>query len=390
MKLDGIPLLSFFTGAGFLDIGFLQRGFNTLWHNENHLPFVNGFEMGISSLGYHGHLAKIQNVRSILEIGPNEILSEAFGSCKVPELFGIIGGPPCPDFSVGGKNRGETGSNGKLSEVYVNRILEINPAFFLFENVPGLLRTSKHREFLANLLDKLTSRYVIDIKILNALDFGVPQDRERVFIVGFRKTYLRPLVSSSRLKKLVSISSTVPKLRNYATNAFFEIYENWFPWPEVPEFNGAKYRFSWPNEPVEKGCVPNRPPCPASLMVGTYICDEARFLLPNSDEWLSPKSSKIGEVLEGDVSRKSFKRLHRYRYSPTAAYGNNEVHLHPTLSRRLSVREAMLLQSVPNEYRFPEEMTLTNKFKTIGNGVPVKLSAAISGAILSFLEELNK
>ncbi|MEZ9785084.1 DNA cytosine methyltransferase [Vibrio breoganii] len=390
MKLDSIPLLSFFTGAGFLDIGFLQNGFKTIWHNENYLPFVEGFETGISSLGYRGSSSKIQNTRSVLEIGPNEILSEAFGGNKPPSLFGIIGGPPCPDFSVGGKNKGETGSNGKLSEVYVNRILEINPAFFLFENVPGLLRTSKHRDFLANLLDKLTSRYVVDIKILNALDFGVPQDRERVFIVGFRKTYLRPLLSSTRLKKIVSISDSVPRLRSYATNAFFEMYENWFPWPEDPEFHGAKSRFSWPREVVEKGGIPELPPCPASLMVGTYICDEARFSLPNSYEWLFPKSSKIGEVLEGDVSRKSFKRLHRYRYSPTAAYGNNEVHLHPTLPRRLSVREAMLIQSVPNEYEFPDDMTLTNKFKTIGNGVPVKLSAAISGAILSFLEELNK
>ncbi|MGR5460207.1 DNA cytosine methyltransferase [Vibrio sp. PNB22_1_1] len=389
-ELDGIPLLSFFTGAGFLDIGFLQNGFNTLWHNENYLPFVKGFETGISSLGYSGPSAKIQNTRSILEIGPNEILIEAFGCNKPPGLFGIIGGPPCPDFSVGGKNLGETGSNGKLSEVYINRILEINPAFFLFENVPGLLRTSKHREFLSNLLDKLTRRYVVDIKVLNALDFGVPQDRERVFIVGFRKTYLRPLLPSSRLKQLISRSDSVLKLRSYAANSFFQMYENWFPWPVDPEFHSAKSRFSWPNEAVEKGCTPNKPRCPVSLMVGTYICDEARFSLPNSDEWLFPKSSKIGEVLEGDVSRKSFKRLHRYRYSPTAAYGNNEVHLHPILPRRLSVREAMLIQSVPNEYKFPGDMTLTDKFKTIGNGVPVKLSAAISGAILSFLKELNK
>ncbi|MEJ2765534.1 DNA cytosine methyltransferase [Photobacterium sp. MCCC 1A19761] len=390
MKLDGIPLLSFFTGAGFLDIGFLQNGFHTLWHNENYLPFVKGFETGISSLGYSGSSAKVQNTRSVLEIGPNEILSEAFGGNKPPGLFGIIGGPPCPDFSVGGKNKGETGSNGKLSEVYVNRILEINPTFFLFENVPGLLRTSKHREFLANLLDKLTRRYVVDIKILNALDFGVPQDRERVFIVGFRKTYLRPLLLPPSYKKLVSISGALPRLRSHTMNAFFEMYENWFPWPIHPEFHGAKSRFIWPSEPVEKGGVPERPPCPEPLMVGTYICDEARFSLPNSGEWLSPRSGKIGEVLEGDVSRKSFKRLHRYRYSPTAAYGNNEVHLHPVLPRRLSVREAMLLQSVPNEYRLPEDMTLTDKFKTIGNGVPVKLSAAISGAILSFLEELHK
>ena len=142
-SMESIPLLSIFTGAGFLDLGFLQNGFNILWHNENHRPFINGFETGMEALGFNGTTATIQNTNSIIDVGPNAIIKEAFPFGKVPGLFGIIGGPPCPDFSTGGKNKGQLGKQGRLSEVFVNRIIELNSTFFVFENVPGLLRTTK-------------------------------------------------------------------------------------------------------------------------------------------------------------------------------------------------------------------------------------------------------
>ena len=95
-------------------------------------------------------------------------------------------------------------------------------------------------------------------------------------------------------------------------------------------------------------------------------------------------------IAEGDDSRKSYKRLHRWRYSPTVAYGNNEVHLHPYKARRLTVAEALALQSLPKEFSLPPEMSLTDKFKTTGNGVPFKLSSGIAKTIYDFLEEVLK
>lgn len=384
---DSFPLLSFFTGAGFMDIGFHKQGFHSVWHNEYHEPFRNGFEHAFSSMGYNGTSAKIQNIRSIVEVGPHEITKEAFSSKRPPGMFGMIGGPPCPDFSVGGKNRGKMGSQGRLSEVYVNRITELDPTFFVFENVPGLLRTAKHRDFLVNLLDKLAVRYALDLRVLNALDFGVPQDRERIFIVGFRKKWLRKNTAKSVFKRIENSSRFVPVLSKTAPKQFFAEMEHWFPWPEIPEYKGAKHKFNWPAEPVPKGKRPRKPKCPKELMVGTWICDKKRLKLPNSSEGFTPKSDKFKKILEGDVSRKSFKRLHRYRYSPAAAYGNNEVHLHPTLPRRITVREAMMIQTVPDNYELPPDMTLTDKFKTIGNGVPVKLADAVAGAVANFMKE---
>ena len=87
------------------------------------------------------------------------------------------------------------------------------------------------------------------------------------------------------------------------------------------------------------------------------------------------------------MSKKSYKRLHRWRYSPTVAYGNNEVHLHPYKPRRLSAAEALALQTLPKEFELPKDMTLTDKFKTIGNGVPYLLSSGVAKTVMHFLNE---
>jgi DNA (cytosine-5)-methyltransferase 1 len=110
---------------------------------------------------------------------------------------------------------------------------------------------------------------------------------------------------------------------------------------------------------------------------------------PNATAYFKPRSGiiKMQTVQEGDVSRKSYKRLHRHRYSPTAAYGNNEVHLHPYKERRISAAEAMAIQSLPKEFELPPDMSLSDMFKTIGNGVPFLLSDGIAKTIEVFLEE---
>ena len=103
---------------------------------------------------------------------------------------------------------------------------------------------------------------------------------------------------------------------------------------------------------------------------------------PNSRHHFQPKSMhRFQTVLEGDDSKKSFKRLHRWRYSPTAAYGNNEVHLHPYKDRRLSAAESLAIQSLPKEFCFPPTMTLSDMFKTIGNGVPYLAAKGLADTV---------
>ncbi|WP_197686576.1 DNA cytosine methyltransferase [Thermanaeromonas toyohensis] len=355
-----VPLLSFFTGAGFLDLGFMQAGFKIIWCNEYNRSFVKGYEYGVASLT--GREPCKVNTESIVNLGARQIAKEAFGNTPRPGLFGIIGGPPCPDFSVGGKNRGENGEQGRLSKVFVDKILDLQPVFFLYENVPGLIRTAKHREFLRRLLTQLETHYTLDYKVLNALEYGVPQDRERLFVVGFHKKWLKRYFGQ------------------------LPVLGGWFPWPE-PLYPDAKNKYPWPDlSPF--GGEPEKPEgIPDELVVGPLICNTEEIArLPNGLEGFRPYSRKFLTIPEGDVSRKSFKRLHRWRYSPTAAYGNNEVHLHPTLPRRLTVREAMRIQTVPDGYALPPDLPLSDKFKMIGNGVPVRLAYAVA---LSFIKVLR-
>jgi len=384
--LPGVPLLSFFAGAGFLDIGFIQAGFDIIWRNEYNLPFVQGFEYAMAHMldSCHNGDGKVHNTSSITDLQAYHIAQEAFHKLPRPEIFGIIGGPPCPDFSAGGKNRGREGDHGKLSQIYVDIIIELQPTFFLFENVPGLLRTKKHRQFLHELMNLLSKYYFTDLNVLNALEYGIPQNRERLFLIGFQKEWIKREMTAgmiARCQDWETLSLTCPNTWN---NKFLAD-RRWFPWP-LPLYPHAKTRYHWP-EQSPFGEKPEKPVgIPDELMAGSLISDVDEIAkLPNGLEKFEPKSDKFRTVAEGDVSRKSFKRLHRWRYSPAAAYGNNEVHLHPTEPRRLTVREALRIQTVPDTYIFPPALALSHKFKMISNGVPVKLSQTVAESLAKFL-----
>lgn len=359
--MNRIPIFSFFSGAGFLDLGFHIAGFDIVYTNEISKDISKVYESGMSScLGLD---VRITTNESIELITADKIMKER---CKnnIDSVWGIIGGPPCPDFSVGGKNKGHTGDNGRLTETYVNLICDSQPSFFILENVKGLVRTKKHKIFFDRMVELLEqSGYAIDFKLLNALELGVPQDRERIFVVGVQTQIFESIFR-----------------RNYSND------RNWFYWPYYEKYANAKEKFDWP-ETNEFGVEVKKPiGIPEELMVGTYILEQELLKkLPNSNEFFTPKSEKFKVIEEGDDKRKSFKRLHRWRYSPTAAYGNNEVHLHPTLPRRLSVREALRIQSVPDRYAISESISLTTKFKSIGNGVPVKMASILASNLNSFL-----
>ena len=127
---------------------------------------------------------------------------------------------------------------------------------------------------------------------------------------------------------------------------------------------------------------------PYELCVESCLIPENKLnKIPNANEFftLYKPVNQLMQIDEGETNRPSFKRLHRYKYSPTACYGNNEVHLHPYLNRRLSAREALRIQGVPDEYVLPIEVSLSKKFKMIGNGVPVPLARAVAQSLINFL-----
>ena len=167
------------------------------------------------------------------------------------------------------------------------------------------------------------------------------------------------------------------------SNAIFDDCEEIknFNWPTTKPFS-IEQRYSKPrNIPAEY----------RDLTVEAWFRKNDVVNHPNAHDVFRVKGglAKIQTIAEGDVSRKSFKRLHRWRYSPTAAYGNNEVHLHPYQIRRISVAEAMAIQSLPKWFVLPPNMSLTHKFKTIGNGVPVLMARAIAKTLAIVLINAN-
>lgn len=355
-----IPILSYFSGGGFLDLGFELEGFDTIWSNEISVEISKIYNSGISSsLGREMTITSNESIDSIDISSLKKNVIKKIDS----KLWGIIGGPPCPDFSIGGKNKGKNGERGKLSKTYIDHICKLKPSFFVFENVKGLIKTKKHQAFFLELIKQLQENgYAVDEKLLNALDFGIPQDRERIILLGIRKGLYRKIFR-----------------KNYSNN------NNWFPWP-IEKYPNAKTAYEW--DKIDDLEILKK--IPDKLKVGEYILDQEELReLPNSGEYFNPKSSKFDEIEEGDTSRKSFKKLHRNKFSPTVAYGNNEVHLHPEQKRRLSVREALRIQTVPDSYVIRGDISLSTKFKVIGNGVPVMLSREIAKSMKELLNKIT-
>lgn len=369
-----IGLFSFFAGAGFLDLGFEMTGhFKTLFVNEfkpsfNHIYQYSHKLMGIPNPTYGHHVGDISEWLENKD--KNKALRSWTNFAKANEkidYIGFIGGPPCPDFSIAGKNKGKQGDNGKLSQTYVSLICDILPDFFVFENVKGLYRTAKHRKFFDQLKSQLRKAgYVMTEQLINSIEFGAPQDRDRIILIGFRKDLANSLNIKTRYSNITNFDWEKHKLY---TRDILNIK-----WPTT-----SPYRENTPI-PVPDGII-------QELTVQYWWNKNDVLNHPNANMYFKPKAGllRFRSKDEGDNEKKCYKRLHRWRYSPTAAYGNNEVHIHPYQPRRISVAEALAIQSLPASYAIPNDVTLTDAFKTIGNGVPFLAAQGIALDIYDFI-----
>jgi len=366
-------IFSFFSGSGFLDLGFETSDYKIVFVNEFHRPFVDAYKhsrkkMGIAEPEYGYHCCDIDDF-----LTNYELLSELKHQINIEKdkgnLVGFIGGPPCPDFSIGGKNKGKEGENGRLTESYIDLICLCKPDYFMFENVKGLWRTKRHREFYDAMKDKLEqNQYSLSDRLTNSIEFGAPQDRDRIILFGVGAQKLPNSRKNTELSDLVDWNIAVKYNRDDVLN---------YSWPTTSEFV-QNTKTQNPNDKYE------------DLTIQFWFDKNDISNHPNSKHHFQPRAglAKFEVIDEGDVGKKSYKRLHRWRYSPTAAYGNNEVHLHPYFARRLSAAEALAIQSLPKKFELPSDMTLSNMFKTIGNGVPFQMSKGIASVLNNVLEKL--
>lgn len=372
-------IISLFSGGGFLDLGFINQGFQIEEALEIEPYFISAYNYGMKTYFNKSDNYYIKNdlIKHKDILRPTDV-SSSIEQKRLKDTYidisGLIGGPPCQDYSVGGKNGGIEGERGRLIYSYFKILQDLKPDFLFFENVEGLYKTKRHRiSFDAFVEDIKNEGYYVYHDLLNVLEYGYAQDRPRIALVAFKKKIVDTLVINgyNYITENHHLKSSDDENLVFKWPTPLFIKPKALEWPK--RWNFGNNRTIIQDENIKRLTVKN-------------AFEGLNSKTPNQDEFFQPKSTRFETVEEGNTDRKSFKRLHRYRYSPTVAYGNNEVHLHPTKARRLTVREGLRLQTVPDEYILPKSMPLTPKFKLISNGVPTAKAELLAKEIRRTLD----
>ena len=329
-----MDLVSFFAGCGGLDLGFEQMGFRVVWANE---------------LEPHWRATYIRN-------HPNtEFVLEdicKINSDTIPNCDGFIGGPPCQSWSVGGKQKGLDDKRGKLFLKYIELISVKKPKFFVIENVKGML-DDKFKDVFNDFLNRLNDAgYNVQWKLLDAVNYRIPQNRERVFIVGFRKdlnvnfTFPNPTcIESITLENAIGDITVEPRLCSSAKMKYFD-------------------------GEIEKNCLYRNHDVLMSEFGPFYLKGNRRR------GWRQP-SFTINATADFAPLHPSSPKMMYYGYEN---WGFQKDKL--SKYRRMSVRECARIQTFPDNFIFEYE-NVKDGYKMIGNAVPPRLGKEIAKSILN-------
>lgn len=323
-------VVSLFSGAGGLDKGFEQAGFDIIWANEYDSTIWETFQYNFPDT----FLEK----RSISDVP----------STDVPDCIGIIGGPPCQSWSEAGSLRGIDDARGKLFYEFIRILRAKKPLFFLAENVEGML-AQRHSEALANIKKMFEeSGYNLSFKLINANNYNVPQDRKRVIFVGYRKDL-------NLTFEFPEIQECKPVLKD----AIWDLKTSAIPAKEKNYTNGTVCK------------IPNH-----EYMIGGFSTifmsrnrvrawDEPSFTIQAGGRHapLHPQAPKMTFV---EQNKREFVKGKEYLY------------------RRLSIRECARIQTFPDDFIF-KYSNITNGYKMVGNAVPVNMAYALAKKIMQDL-----
>lgn len=325
-------VVSLFSGAGGLDLGFKQAGFNVLWANEYDKSIWSTFRYNFPS-------TKLAS-DSIVNIKSNDI----------PEADGIIGGPPCQSWSEAGAGRGIEDSRGKLFYEYIRILGDKKPKFFLAENVSGILLPRHRAAFNSIINDFRAIGYDVRWALLNASHYGVPQDRKRVIIIGFRDDldisyrYPAPSMRIVTLRDAIGdLPEPLPALFSNKANNPIDL-----PLPNHEFMNGGFSTIYMSRNRVRSW-------------------DEVSFTIQAGGRHAPIHPSAPKMVFIGQNVR-IFKPGYEHKY------------------RRLSVRECARIQTFPDGFIFKYD-SVSDGYKMVGNAVPVEFARVIAESILDAMKD---
>ena len=352
------PVLSFFSGAMGLDLGLEQAGLKTSLVCE----IDKAARKTIAA--NRPHLAMLDDINrytsdDILEMAGNP-----------DEVFAMVGGPPCQAFSSAGKRRGLEDERGSLLDVFIDRVLDIRPKYAVIENVRGLLsaplRHVPHKQrslpdyeftsdqvrgtLLLQVVNRLReSGYGVSFNLYNSANFGTPQKRERVIIICCRNGTIAPYLKPTHdehgryaLPKWKTFRDAVSSLDNVEHEHLD------FPEKRLVFYRQLTEGQNWRNLPEE---------VQKAAMGKSYYSGGGKtgFLRRLSWDMPSPTLVTHPAMPATDLC-------------------------HPSSDRPLSVQEYANLQDFPSEWAF--QGSLTDRYKQIGNAVPVKLGYAVGNTLL--------
>lgn len=297
-------IVSLFSGAGGLDLGFIKAGHTIIWANDIYDDAVATYKQNI---GNH-----------ITNIDIKEVKSDDIPDCDM-----VIGGFPCQGFSVANVKRHSTDTRNSLYKELLRVIIDKKPKYFLAENVKGLLSLNKGEVFSMILKDFFEAGYNVVYKVLNSANYGVPQKRERVIIVGVRKDL--PFLFEFP-KETHSETGFDGKMKWVSVEDALAIYPDPDGPNDVPNHTYSKYKLNF------NGYIGHRP--------------------------LNPQKPAPTVTARGDNK------------------GGVVILPHPNNQRRMTCRELATIQSFPSDFIFCGNSS--SIYRQIGNAVPVKMAYHIA------------
>ena len=395
---DNFNIASLFAGCGGLDLGFIQAGFNVSWANDFSKEAVESYKLNIGNHIICGDITKIP-------------------SSSIPNNIDIVlGGFPCQGFSIANKNRSMNDQRNFLYLELIRVIKDKKPKFFVAENVKGLLSMHKGAVMDMILKDFKALGYNVDYKLLKASDYGVPQNRERVFIIGNRLgiensfptiTHGKDNLFNNNLKPLVNVKDVCGHLENVRTrDKSFKINGSsihnhvartnvsdkfWGRKHSVSQHDICDYLKFWRNKSGWSTKRIDEYFGYAHTAGHWFRKDNNSGSIPNVKDWWELKKilefdnkydKAVTELVLKDIKFEQSLRINNWdRPSDTITATGPEIH--PNKTRRMSVRECAIIQSFPDDFVFCG--SLGNKYKQIGNAVPVLLANKVAQGIMEAL-----
>ena len=350
-------VIDLFAGVGGLSLGFEMEGFDILLANE--------FDHSIATAYKENHKSTNVVVGDITSLD----LSKVFGE-YVNKIDVVIGGPPCQGFSQKGKRKTINDERNFLFKHYVEVVKFVKPKYFVMENVPNLLTAEKG--FFLNEIKGLFKDYGYSIRygILNAADYGVPQNRRRAIIIG--KYLANPPELPLPCKQKVTIWDAISDL------AYLESGEGEF---EQEYRNSPKSDYEKKMRKESKILYNHMATKHSALAL-----ERLSLIPPNAGKEVLPKKHITKSVYSGTWSRM---KQNDVAVTITTRFDtpSSGKFTHPFLNRAITVREAARLQSFPDTFKFIGSKM--SQMKQVGNAVPPLLARKIAHVIMNDIKRDN-